>query len=428
MKQFVKQLLTAIFTAQMKRIIALHQPKIIAVVGSVGKTSTKFAIATVLAERYRVLSQAGNYNAPISVPFIFLNRSLPNLYNPFGWFAAWLAGNKIIRGDFPYDVVVVEIGTDKPGDVVEFKDILRPDISVVTAVSDEHMEFFGTLDAVAKEELSVSEFSNTLVLNVDDIDADFIEKYVSNDAKLHAYGEASDENSFKSKSSATGSKVTLSLDFGKHAVSFESPLIALHSFKTVLAATVVGQLMGMTNEELSAGAAKVTSPPGRMQLLKGINNSMVIDDSYNASPLAVAAALAALYSVKTPQRIVLLGNMNELGETSQASHEKIGALCDPKQLDLVVTLGPDVNTYAAPIAEANGCKVITTASPYEAGKIIAENVKEGGVVLVKGSQNRVFSEEAIKVLLADPADIRKLVRQSDFWLAKKRQQFSDYPG
>lgn len=99
-------------------------------------------------------------------------------------------------------------------------------------------------------------------------------------------------------------------------------------------------------------------------------------------------------------------------------------LYDPKFVNLVVTLGKDANQYTAAQAEAAGCTVIRTNSPYEAGNVIANNLQEGAAVLIKGSQTGVFSEEAIKSVLANSEDSSKLVRQSEFWLTKKRSEFA----
>lgn len=423
-KSYAKEALTRLFVRQIRRIIKVHKPKVVAVVGSVGKTSTKFAIATVLSETFRVQVQAGNYNTPISVPFIFLGRDLPSLKNPFGWLGAWFAAKKIIYGAFPFDVVVIEIGTDKPGDIIEFKGLVEPDIAVITAVSDEHMEFFGTLDAVAKDELSVSEFSKKLVLNTDDIAPQFIDSYLKKNVPFVTYGFSANDYVLHAKQLTGGYIFELKLPNGSQVKTSVS-LIAKHSVKAAAAAAVVADLLGIPPQIVETGVKKILPPPGRMQILKGIKNSTIIDDSYNASPLAVKAALSTLYECQAPQRIALLGMMNELGAQSQESHEEIGKLCNPKKLDLLVTLGADANAHIAQIAELNGCTVLRAKSPYEAGGMIADSLKDGGIILVKGSQNGVFSEEAIKELLADPSDVTRLVRQSDFWLAKKRAQFTD---
>jgi UDP-N-acetylmuramoyl-tripeptide--D-alanyl-D-alanine ligase len=162
-----------------------------------------------------------------------------------------------------------------------------------------------------------------------------------------------------------------------------------------------------------------------MQILPGVKGSTIIDDSYNASPAAVEAALDVLYAAKAPQRIAILGNMNELGDYSQEAHEEVGRYCQPDKLDLVVTIGADAEKYLVPAAREAGCRVEAFSSPYDAGRKVLSEMKTGAVVLAEGSQNRVFAEESLKILLDNPEDAKKLVRQSDYWMKIKRGQFGD---
>jgi UDP-N-acetylmuramyl pentapeptide synthase len=127
--------------------------------------------------------------------------------------------------------------------------------------------------------------------------------------------------------------------------------------------------------------------------------------------------------MKATQKIAILGNMNELGDYSKSSHIEVGAYCDPKQLDLVVTIGPDANQYLAPAAVEQGCLVKTFDDPYAAGEFVKTEVKAGAVLLAKGSQNNVYAEEAIRSLLANPNDANRLVRQSPAWQKVKRKNF-----
>ncbi len=424
-KSYVKKRLEKLFTNQTNRIVKKYKPIIVAVTGSVGKTSTKHAIATVLAEKYRVQFQEGNYNTEISVPFIFLGRPLPNLYNPFGWYAAWLHGQKILRNGLAYEVVVVEIGTDYPGDVIRFQKFLRPNISIVTAVSEEHMEFFPDLEAVAKEELSIANYSDALLVNADDIAEEYLQKYIPRNVELHSYGFKHSEYKLSiNKDAKQVMQFSVILGSGQELTT-KARVLAEHSLKPIAGAIAVADLLGLDEKQIINGVHNFKPVPGRMQVLNGIKNSIIIDDSYNSSPLACKAALDALYKQEAPQHIAILGMMNELGNFSEAAHREIGEYCDPKKLDLVVTVGKDAKTILADTAEAKGCHVARCDSPYQAGKLVAERLKENGVVLAKGSQNGVFTEEAVKQLLADGGDVFKLVRQSDFWMAKKRAQFAD---
>ncbi len=160
----------------------------------------------------------------------------------------------------------------------------------------------------------------------------------------------------------------------------------------------------MTKPAIEKGIASIKPVSGRMQHLEGIKGSIILDDTYNASPEAMRASLDTLYRIKAPQKIAILGNMNELGGYSQREHEAAGKYCDPRELDLVVTIGPDANKYLAPAAEKTGCNVKTFDSPYAAGKYIKEIIEPGAVILAKGSQNKVFAEEAVKQFLASSKD------------------------
>jgi UDP-N-acetylmuramoyl-tripeptide--D-alanyl-D-alanine ligase len=192
---------------------------------------------------------------------------------------------------------------------------------------------------------------------------------------------------------------------------------------SVLAAAIMGNKLGLTSSQIVGGMAAITPVSGRLRRLRGMNGSLIIDDTYNALPDSVRAGLRVLYALKAPQKIAILGNMNELGAMSAQAHTEIGEFCDPAELDLVVTIGPDANEYLAPAAAAEGCEVQSFDTPYEAGEYLKSRIKQGAVILAKGSQNKVFAEEAIKPLLADPKDAAKLVRQSAYWLKRKQKAF-----
>lgn len=426
MKAQIKHWLTAIFVRQAKKILKAHNPLVVVIVGSVGKTGTKMAIANVLQQKYRVRYQDGNYNVPLTVSFVLTGQQLPTLTNPFGWLRAWLKGQKSIYGNFPYDVVLLELGTDSPGDIIAFKDILQADIAVVSAVSEEHMEFFSSVEKVAEEELSVAQFSSKVIVNIDDCKKEYIKLFIPSEKELFRYGY--DTSSHYKISSRRNSHHSFNIEVtlpGTRSVSSDVSVAAKHGLKPLAAAVAVGDLLGLSTKQLQKGIATVKPTPGRMRIFDGLNGTVIIDDTYNSSPLAAEAALHALYDMKAPQRIVILGSMNELGAVSQIAHDKIGAMCRPDKLDLVITLGEQANTYIAPAAEGQGCKVIRTSSPVKAGKVALQNAQSGGIILAKGSQNGVFAEEAVKQLLANPSDINNLVRQSDFWMAKKAAQFTD---
>jgi UDP-N-acetylmuramoyl-tripeptide--D-alanyl-D-alanine ligase len=423
MKKALKKVVVVLLARQVRRLTKKHSFKVVGVVGGIGKTSTKLAVAQVLGKSLRVRYQEGNYNDLVSVPLIFFGESMPSLLNPLAWLQLLLRNQRQIAGDYPYDVVVVELGTDGPGQIAAFTKYLHLDVAVVTAVVPEHMEYFADMNAVAAEELAVASYADMLLLNADLVSlehrgqlAKTAKTYGINDTKADYYLA----NVFHSAGGFEGDikhDGTILLHM-THEVASETQLYS------ALAAIAVGNELGLKSTQLLAGVAGIRPVSGRLRRLRGIQGSIIIDDTYNASPEAVKAALKTLQKQETVQRIAILGNMNELGSVSAAAHKEIGGLCDPTWLHLLVTIGPDANEHLAPAAAARGCVVKSFDNPYDAGEYVQSKVQAGAVILAKGSQNKVFAEEAVKLLLADPEDTGKLVRQSPEWMKRKQRMFA----
>lgn len=420
MKKLARRIVVSILAKQVRHLRKRHNIKVVGVVGSIGKTSTKFAVAQVLQQQYRVRFQDGNYNDLVTVPLVFFGAPLPSLMNPFAWAAVFARNHRQIRKDYPYDVVVVEVGTDHPGDIISFQKYLHCDITVVTAITPEHMEFFADLDDVATEELSAGVYSDRLVVNVDLCEA----KYLNVPGPVTTFGTKGAKYTL-AKPRFTDGEATFEVHrAGKAWITPRMQAVAQSELYSATAAATVADLLDVPKDAITKGIAGLQPVSGRMRRLKGIKNSIILDETYNASTVAVKAALDALYTFKAPQKIAILGNMNELGDYSAESHREVGEYCDPKQLDLVVTIGPDANEYLAAAAVEQGCLVKTFNDPYSAGEFVKQQVKHGAVILAKGSQNKVYAEEAVKLLLANPKDAEKLVRQSSDWIKKKKANFA----
>jgi len=415
-----KKFLCLLLEAQVRRLRSGHDFKLIAVAGSIGKTSTKRAIVTILEQEHAVRSQAGNYNDRLTVPLVIFGHTEPSIFDVLSWLRILIDNERQLRQPYPYEFVVVELGTDGPGQISQFA-YLEPDVTVLTAVADEHMEYFKTLDAVAEEELTVSQFSRKLVCNIDLID----KKYLV-DRQYIGYG-ADESAAYRITNSdyqgTKGQILTISRD--GQSVKSTTTLLGVQGASIVAGAVAAITESGLDFARTMQQSSAITAVAGRLQLLAGLQNSLLIDDTYNASPTAVKAALDVLYATANLQRIAVLGDMNELGETSAAAHQAVGRYCDPERLDLVLTIGPMSKIHLAPPAQAAGCNVKTFDSPYAVGRYLLEIMKPEAAILFKGSQNRVFAEEAVKSVLANPTDAQKLVRQSTDWINIKRRQFDD---
>lgn len=402
--------------------------KLIAVTGSVGKTSTKVAIATVLSEHFRVRLHKDNHNTNMSTPLAILGIEYPkNIRNVNEWLAVFRAARQRINDPTDVDVIIQELGSDRIGQVPSFSKYLHPDIGVVTAVSAEHMEFFHTIDTIAAEELSLANYSTQALINKDDIDGKYA-KYITN-AHINTYG-----------TSASAEYHFISMDYSikdGHAGLFYAPeltdsiqtnihVLGEHTLRPVIAAAAVAVKLGMDTPQIVSGLVKFRPLPGRMNILRGVENTTIIDDTYNSSPLAAESSLRELYQLPASERIVVFGDMNELGETSQAEHEALGKLCDPNQLIWVVTVGEQSEKFLAPAAKARGCQVKSFQNALLAGSFVRGVLQEGTAILFKGSQGGIYLEEAVKVVLHSTSDESQLVRQSTEWMIQKNDFFSKF--
>lgn len=400
--------------------------KLVVVAGSVGKTTTKVAIATVLSERYRVRLHEGNHNSELSAPVAILGVKFPeNLRNMKEWRAVFRAAKKRIAEPTDVDIIVQEIATDGIGQIPHFGTYLKPDLAVITAVSEEHMEFFKTLDAVAAEELSAANYSERALINRDDIAGKYAEDLTN--ANINTYGttDAAEYHFIQRDFSVTdgynGSFIAPEWD---EEVETSLKVLGESSLRAAVAAGAVGVKMGLTADEVRKGIKKIKAVNGRMNILRGVNDTIIIDDSYNSSPLAVEASLQTLYSLSVPQKIAVLGSMNELGDLSPEAHTAVGKLCDPTQLAHVITVGEDAEKYLAPAALSNGCHVVSFKSPLDAAAYAHKVLEKGAAILFKGSQGNVYLEEGIKIVLHSTEEESRLVRQSPQWMAIK-QKFLD---
>ncbi|MEI6228769.1 MAG: UDP-N-acetylmuramoyl-tripeptide--D-alanyl-D-alanine ligase [Candidatus Saccharibacteria bacterium] len=422
LKMYVRQKLES----YVKKYFKKHpEVKLVAVAGSVGKTTTKLAIATVLAEKYRVRMQNGNHNTHISSPLAILGIDFPeNVKGIRAWFEVFRAAKIRISQPTDVDVIIQELGTDKIGEIPHFGKYLKPDIGIVTAVAPEHMEFFGNLDNVAREELSVANFSKLALINRDDIDGKYAEDLTN--AGIDTYGTSAPaeyyfiNDDFSVKDGYKGKFFALEL---KKPLDVQIKVFGEHNIRPAVVAGAVALKLGLNDDEIARGFSKIVPVPGRMNVLRGLREITIIDDTYNSSPLAVQCALRALYGLSVPQRIAVLGSMNEMGDSSVIEHQAVGALCDPAQLAWVVTVGDDANEYIAESAKSKGCQVKTCKNAIEAGAFVNRVAEEGAAVLFKGSQGGVFLEEAVKIILHATEEESQLVRQSAKWMQIKNDFF-----
>ena len=285
------------------------------------------------------------------------------------------------------------------------------------------MEFFKTIDVVAREELSISQVAKKTIFNFHDIDKKYHSLIIG---EKISYGDESADVLLQIKETTSDGYIAILKHNQEESRNISISVLGKHNIRSITGAAAAGLACGMNIDEVAAALTKIKPVSGRMNILRGTQGCILLDDTYNASPVAMENSLKTLYSLEASRKIAVLGDMNELGDSSKLEHEKIGRLCDPKQLDLLITVGKLAKKHLAPIAEKNGCKILSFDKSPEAGEFLKSKGIKDSTILFKGSQGGIYLEEAIKPLLNNPADSQKLVRQSETWL-KKKQQFFDQP-
>ena len=412
------------------KLIAEHKPIVIAVTGSVGKTSARVAVATVLSEKFRVRTTYKNYNNEFGVPLTILGAKSPGR-SVFGWLKILLSNPK----DFP-EVLVLEYAIDRPGDMKYLCEIARPNISVFTRISPVHAEYFRSVEQLAEEKafmLEKTDPDGLCVLNADDPRVMGLTKHANASVLTYGFSETANlqatsynlqtRNDFSFEPGETFSSLQFSVQASDHnsmQVTLENKL-GRASVSSVLPAILVADHLGLSQQQIFNGISKVEFEPGRMNPLAGIKGSLLIDSSYNAAPASVIAGLEVLseFSVaEQARRIAVLGPMAELGAYTEQEHRMIGMRAAEIGVDLLVTVGEmsrDTRRGAieAGIAESH---TIHFNDSKEAGRWLDQNIKKGDVVLVKGSQSSRM-EKVVKDLMAEPSRAEELlVRQGPEWV------------
>ncbi|MBI2415200.1 MAG: UDP-N-acetylmuramoyl-tripeptide--D-alanyl-D-alanine ligase [Candidatus Kerfeldbacteria bacterium] len=407
-------------------ILQHHQPDIIAVTGSVGKTSTKQAIATVLASKFSVRASAENYNNEFGLPLTIIG-AISGGRNPLRWLGIILKGMAYGLLPLPYpNILVLEMGIDHPGDMKYLTTLAPPHVAVVTAIGSEpvHVQFFRDVDHLAQEKFTIYKRlkkHDWAIVNNDEpytarytptIKAQLMTIGIQQSADLRA-----EEVRYTYHANQTGVNFKLRYQ-GSVVPVFIPGVVGIPPVYAALIAATVGTIYGMNLVAITAALQQYQAPNGRMRLIAGQDHSIIIDDSYNASPLAVQQALRVLQTLPlSGQRLACLGDMRELGRYAKRAHTAIGKLVAELNIDFLVTVGEEAKAIAQG-AQAYGLpsdRIQAVTHSTEAITVLQHHLKPGDIILVKGSQG-VRLEKVVKALMAEPARASELlVRQHGHW-------------
>jgi alanine racemase len=374
-------------------ILGQYNTEVIGVTGSTGKTSAKEAIAAVLGRRFAVFKNFGNYNDRYGLP-IALGRLLPE-----------------------HEKAVLEMACDSFNEIEDLCRMTSPRVGVVTAVNHTHLDYLGTLDNIAQEKGKLVESlpqDGYAILNYDDLRVRAMKSKAA--AHVITYGRdlKADICAFAIEPTANG--VGFGIRYQGSEYEAAVSLLGRHSVYTALAAAGVGLAYGLPWEEVLGALQGLQPLRGRLNPLPGINGSVLLDDTYSASPASALAALDLLGEMKANEKIAILGDMMRLGSYEEEGHRRVGRRVS-EVADCLVTKG-DKGRLIASEAQKHGLhrdRIFVSYSTEDAVRSIADMVAPGDVILIKGSvESRM--EDVVEQLLADPSAAESvLVRQSPAW-------------
>jgi UDP-N-acetylmuramoyl-tripeptide--D-alanyl-D-alanine ligase len=345
--------------ANYRRSLAL---KVLAITGSNGKTSTKDFAASVLARRFRVTKTEGNFNNHVGLPRTILEATSAD------------------------QVAVWEIGMNHPGEIAALSKIAAPDAAIVTNIGVAHIEFMGSREAIAMEKGALAEAiepQGTVILNADDPFTEGIAARTR--ARVVLAGTTGGTvQAIEIRQSAEGSEFTIVE--GAHRCRAQLPVAGLHMVQNALLAVAAGRAFGLSIEECAAGLAAAPLTKARLQI-REISGVQFLDDSYNANPDSMKAALRTLLELDADgKRIAVLGEMRELGSESERGHREVGETAATLGVDQLITVGDAAELIAEGARIAGLDKVLSVPSTGEAAKLLGEIAEPGDLVLVKGSR------------------------------------------
>ncbi len=401
-----------------KLVIRKYKPKIIGITGSVGKTSTKEAVFSVLYNKFNVNKGINNYNNEIGLPLLIFNKKSGDK-SIFKWLLIFVYVIKIlIFKDKNYPkILILEMASDKIGDIKYLTSIAKPDIALITVIGSSHLENFGSLKNIIKEKGSILDKlnkNNYAILNQDDKEViNFKEKIKS---KVITFGRSKESDVYISsiniifKNGIIGTSFKLNYSGSKIPI-FLPNILGWQYAQAAAAATAVGLSLGMNLVEIGKNLIYYKPIKGRINLIKGIKNTYIIDDTYNSSPKSSIAALEVLNNFPVNGRkIAVFGDMLELGKLTEKGHLQVGKKVVEFDIDYLFTLGDkskDISKGAKEFGMLEN-NIFSFLSIKDIVLSLKDKLKKDDIILIKGSRG-IKMEKIVYEIMKEKLEANKLL-------------------
>lgn len=426
MKRIFKTIIYTILKWEAILVLKRFKPRIIGVAGSVGKTSTKDALYASLKDFIVIRKNQKSFNSEIGVPLTILNLQT-GWNNPTAWIKNIYLGAKVIFSKEYPEWLVLEMGTDHPGDMKKLISWIELDYAVFTRFPNVpvHAEYFAKAQDVNDEDAQMMfglKKEGVLVLNADDeliaelaLKSTFKTLWYGFNAKKNGVGVSHIDMQYDMNQKVIGQHIKI--NFGSNSVPFTiSGALGIQHAYPILASLVVAKDLGINVLDVLQSMDAYRVPAGRMNIVEGINEITILDDSYNSSPIALQLAIATLGQIQAPIKIAVLGDMSELGRYTQSEHKKIAHVLKENNISHLITLGERAEFISDEAQELKIKFVYPALSHHDATQKVIEWAKGNTVVLIKGSQSARMEKISYELLLDKKTAQDVLVRQNKEWM------------
>lgn len=351
--------------------------KVIAVTGSAGKTTTKDLIYSVLSQKYSCLKTAGNYNNHIGLPLTLLKLTAEN------------------------EFAVLEMGMSALGEIELLAKIAEPDFGVVTNVAAAHLKQLGSMENIArakKELIDQLNEKNTAILNFDNFYTRKMGETAAAEVIYFGFENGADLQTVDYNFDCGREILSFKAKYGDQIYSFNFNKAGKHNIYNAMAAIIVALKSGLSPNIIQQGLLETEFSANRMEFIELNSGARIINDSYNANPLAVKAALDVLLELKAERKIAVLASMLELGSESLLKHQEVGAYAAEKEVDLLITIGSKAEQIAAGAESGmQSEKIIVLKNNQECIDFLAAEIKRDDLILIKGSRANKLEEIAAEL-------------------------------
>jgi UDP-N-acetylmuramoyl-tripeptide--D-alanyl-D-alanine ligase len=411
----MRSIIIKILNILAKKMLAKYKPAVIGITGSVGKSSAKKAIYEILKRKHSVYCDRGCYGTDISIPLAIIGMESGGRSIGKWMRIIFKTITRLLKKNGYPDVIILEMGVNRPNDMKKMLATIKPEIGIITSIGEfpSHMEYFKDAKHIAREKFLLVRSlgkKDLAILNTDDEFIKELSENIKANIITYGFGENADikaeeillgNKKFRTEDGSLGMRYKIS--YKGTTIPFRLPYaLGRGQIYSALSAVAIGIHFGFNLVEMSEILSSYQPLAGRMKMIKGINESLIIDDTFNSNPNSALSALETIEKLEAPRKIAVLGDMLELGEQCEAGHREVGKAI-PRSIDFLFTYGAKSKIIGKQ-AQKSGMReedIFYFEDRGELTELLKNNIHAGDVILVKGSR-AMHMEKIVREIMAKP--------------------------